>query len=331
MPERGEQADVLLEVSALVKRYRSGGQAVTAVDGISFSAGRGTVLGILGPNGSGKTSTIKAILGLITRDGGTIRVAGHDPAGERRAVLAMSGAVLEGARNIYWRLTVRENVRYFAGLRGLSPKAVRSREEELLTLLGLTDRATARVGTLSRGYQQRCAIACALIHDPAVVFLDEPTLGLDVSSRETIRTSVRDWARGGKLVVITSHDMAFIERSCDRALVMRNGSLVAEGAISSLMSSLAQHTLALTFGERTPELAGFRERWGAFDEDESGRLLVPLDRPDQVYDVLAELGEERLALTHVSVRDNDFESVFVRLLGEEAAERDRAMTPGADR
>ncbi|MFW5689253.1 MAG: ABC transporter ATP-binding protein [Spirochaetota bacterium] len=331
MPEREEQADVLLEVSALVKRYRSGGQAVTAVDGISFSAGRGTVLGILGPNGSGKTSTIKAILGLITRDGGTIRVAGHDPAGERRAVLAMSGAVLEGARNIYWRLTVRENVRYFAGLRGLSPKAVRSREEELLTLLGLTDRATARVGTLSRGYQQRCAIACALIHDPAVVFLDEPTLGLDVSSRETIRTSVRDWARGGKLVVITSHDMAFIERSCDRALVMRNGSLVAEGAISSLMSSLAQHTLALTFGERTPELAGFRERWGAFDEDESGRLLVPLDRPDQVYDVLAELGEERLALTHVSVRDNDFESVFVRLLGEEAAERDGAMTPGADR
>ncbi|MFW6293107.1 MAG: ABC transporter ATP-binding protein [Spirochaetota bacterium] len=331
MPERGEQADVLLEVSSLVKRYRSGGQAVTAVDGISFSAGRGTVLGILGPNGSGKTSTIKAILGLITRDGGTIRVAGHDPAGERRAVLAMSGAVLEGARNIYWRLTVRENVRYFAGLRGLSPKAVRSREEELLTLLGLTDRATARVGTLSRGYQQRCAIACALIHDPAVVFLDEPTLGLDVSSRETIRTSVRDWARGGKLVVITSHDMAFIERSCDRALVMRNGSLVAEGAISSLMSSLAQHTLALTFGERAPELAGFRERWGAFDEDESGRLLVPLDRPDQVYDVLAELGEERLALTHVSVRDNDFESVFVRLLGEEAAERDRAMTPGADR
>lgn len=331
MPERGEQADVLLEVSSLVKRYRSGGQAVTAVDGISFSAGRGTVLGILGPNGSGKTSTIKAILGLITRDGGTIRVAGHDPAGERRAVLAMSGAVLEGARNIYWRLTVRENVRYFAGLRGFSPKAVRSREEELLTLLGLTDRATARVGTLSRGYQQRCAIACALIHDPAVVFLDEPTLGLDVSSRETIRTSVRDWARGGKLVVITSHDMAFIERSCDRALVMRNGSLVAEGAISSLMSSLAQHTLALTFGERAPELAGFRERWGAFDEDESGRLLVPLDRPDQVYDVLAELGEERLALTHVSVRDNDFESVFVRLLGEEAAERDRAMTPGADR
>ncbi|MFW5743766.1 MAG: ABC transporter ATP-binding protein [Spirochaetota bacterium] len=331
MPERGEQADVLLEVSALVKRYRSGGQAVTAVDGISFSAGRGTVLGILGPNGSGKTSTIKAILGLITRDGGAIRVAGHDPAGERRAVLAMSGAVLEGARNIYWRLTVRENVRYFAGLRGLSPKAVRSREEELLTLLGLTDRATARVGTLSRGYQQRCAIACALIHDPAVVFLDEPTLGLDVSSRETIRTSVRDWARGGKLVVITSHDMAFIERSCDRALVMRNGSLVTEGAISSLMSSLAQHTLALTFGERTPELAGFRERWGAFDEDESGRLLVPLDRPDQVYDVLAELGEERLALTHVSVRDNDFESVFVRLLGEEAAERDGAMTPGAER
>jgi ABC-2 type transport system ATP-binding protein len=239
----------------------------------------------------------------------------------------MSGAVLEGARNIYWRLTVRENIRYFAGLRGLSPRSVRAREEELLSLLAITDRATTRVGTLSRGYQQRCAIACALIHDPAVVFLDEPTLGLDVSSRETIRASVRDWARDGKLVVITSHDMAFIERSCDRALVIRNGSLVAEGAISSLMSSLAQHTLALTFGGPAPAVATLRERWGAFDEEESGRLLVPLDRADQVYDVLGDLGDERRALTHVSVRDNDFESVFVRLLGDEPPERD-ATTRG---
>jgi hypothetical protein len=96
------------------------------------------------------------------------------------------------------------------------------------------------------------------------------------------------------------------------------------------MSSLAQHTLALTFGDGVPELAGLRERWGAFDEEEGGRLLVPLDRPDQVYDVLADLGEKRRALTHVSVRDNDFESVFVRLLGDEAAP-DQAPTPEADR
>lgn len=306
-----------LQVEDLRKTYRSRRQQTVAADGVSFDGDAGMVLGILGPNGSGKTTTIKSILGLIKRDSGSVLLDGYDPERHPREVLERSGAVLEGARNIYWRLTVAENMRYYAGIRGLSGRAVSTRIDELLDMLGLQDRRSSRVGTLSRGYQQRCAIGCALVHDPRVVFLDEPTLGLDVESRAATRAAVRRWAADGRLVVVTSHDMAFVERSCDRALVIRDGRIIADGSVASLRDSLVTHTLALSFsaGFEPSSLSALTARGAHRDNDGQGEtILVPLDHPGQAYEILGELGSDRDALVNVSVRDNDFETAFMRLL-----------------
>lgn len=318
---------MMLEVSELRKAYGRGEKRVVAADGIGFAADAGSVLGILGPNGSGKTTTVKSCLGLVRRDGGTIRVMGADPEVDRAEVLRVSGAVLEGARNVYWRLTTLENMHYFAALRGLRWKDVRARVDELLTMLGMEERASAEVGKLSRGYQQRCAIACALVHDPHVVFLDEPTLGLDVESRHAIEQSVRQWASGGRLVVVTSHDMGFIERSCDRALVIQSGRIVAQGTVRGLMHSLVKHTLALTFHENSnPEITPLLRDQGARLDSSGGApvLTVPLEHPADAETVLASLGEQKSLLAGLAVRDNDFETVFLQLLrdgGAEAVER----------
>ncbi|MFW5836151.1 MAG: ABC transporter ATP-binding protein [bacterium] len=314
---------MMLEVSELRKAYGRGEKRVVAADGIGFTADAGSVLGILGPNGSGKTTTVKSCLGLVQRDGGTVRVMGTDPQDGRSEVLRVSGAVLEGARNVYWRLTTLENLNYFAALRGLRWRRVRGRVDELLALLGMEDRATAEVGKLSRGYQQRCAIACALVHDPRVVFLDEPTLGLDVESRHAIERSVRQWAAGGRLVVITSHDMQFIERSCDRALVIRAGRIVAQGTVRGLMRTLVRHTLVLTFHEdAVPEIPPLLRDRGAHVDASGGAptLTVPLEHPADAETVLASLGEQKNTLASLAVRDNDFETAFLQLLREDTVE-----------
>jgi ABC-2 type transport system ATP-binding protein len=248
---------------------------------------------------------------------------GSDPQTSRSDVLRVSGAVLEGSRNVYWRLTTLENLHYFAALRGLRWTDVRARVDELLAMLGMEERATAEVGKLSRGYQQRCAIACALVHDPRVVFLDEPTLGLDVESRQAIERAVRLWAAGGRLVVIPSHDMEFIERSCDRALVIRSGRIVVEGTVRGLMRSMVRHTLALTFHEdTTPEITPLLQDRGAYLDTSGGApvLAVPLEHPADAETVLASLGEQKRLLAGLAVRDNDFETVFLQLLREDNEE-----------
>ena len=317
-----------LRVAGLTKRYKQAGKEVVAADGISFAAGGG-VLGILGPNGSGKTTTIKSILGLVTPDSGSISVCGFDPAHNRRELLHRCGAVLEGARNIYWRLTVRENIEYFSGIRGLSRAAVKPRADQLLETLLLTDRARSRVGTLSRGYQQRAAIACALAHSPQVAFLDEPTLGLDVESRGTIEAAVRSLADEGTLVVVTSHDMGFIERSCDRALVIRSGKILADDTIASLKKRLVGQTLVLEIqNDHVQDAVALLSEWTAYAEERAGgtAVLVPLDRPADAYMVLKTLADHREAISGIAVRDNDFESAFVRLLAD--ASRDTHQQSG---
>jgi ABC-2 type transport system ATP-binding protein len=310
-----------LRVTGLTKRYKQAGKEVVAADAITFAADGG-VVGILGPNGSGKTTTIKSILGLVTPDAGAISLCGFDPVRDRRELLHRCGAVLEGARNIYWRLTVRENIDYFAGIRGLSRSAVKPRSDRLLETLLLTDRAKSRVGTLSRGYQQRAAIACALAHSPRVVFLDEPTLGLDVESRGTIEGAVRSLADDGTLVVVTSHDMGFIERSCDRALVIRSGKIVADDTIASLKKQLVGQTLVLEMpSDHVAPVVELLSEWTAYSEErQTGTaVMVPLDKPADAYIVLKNLGDHREHISGIAVRDNDFESAFVRLLSDESA------------
>ena len=161
-----------VEVEGLRKRFGEGDDAVVAVDGVSFAVETGSVVGLLGPNGAGKTTLIKSVLGMVLPDAGTVRIRGVDVDDRPRAAYASVDAMLEGARNDYWRLTVRENLRYFAAVGGVDPDAVADRHDRLLDQLGLADRADTPVRELSRGMKQKVSLASVLAGGAEVVFLD---------------------------------------------------------------------------------------------------------------------------------------------------------------
>jgi ABC-2 type transport system ATP-binding protein len=182
-----------LEVDSLRKTFRYGNKLVEAVRSVSLSLASGEVLAFLGANGAGKTTTIKMIAGLIRPDAGQVRIAGVDPHSNSQA-LQMLGAVLKGNRNLYWRLTPEENLEYFGVLKGLSCREARRRGRVLLERFGLLSKCHTTVQTLSRGMQQKLAIAVALIHQPQLLLLDEPTLGLDVDVMRSLTSLTRQLA-----------------------------------------------------------------------------------------------------------------------------------------
>ena len=206
-----------LVVDGVSKRFGSGEESVLAVDDVSLTVEQGSIVGLLGPNGAGKTTLIKCALGIVLPDAGSVQVFGVDVGDGGRAAYADVDAMLEGARNDYWRLTVRENLRYFATIRGIDPDSVADRHDRLLKRLELADKADTAVRDLSRGMKQKVSLASVLAGGAELVFLDEPTLGLDVESSRTLRRELKRLAREeGLTIVVSSHDMAVVEDVCDR-------------------------------------------------------------------------------------------------------------------
>lgn len=181
----------ILKVENLCKTYRSKIKTIKAVENISFEGNKGEIFGILGPNGVGKTTTVKSIATIIYYDSGTILVDGYDNKKHPNLVKQRIGAVLEGSRNIFWRLTPEENMIYFAGLKGLSKKDVRSNIEYFLETLDLKDVRNKKVREFSKGMQQKVEVACAFITDPKIILLDEPTLGLDVETSRQMQVWIK--------------------------------------------------------------------------------------------------------------------------------------------
>lgn len=224
----------VLEVQSLQKSYRSSGKVVEAVRDVSFSISAQEVLAFLGPNGAGKTTTIKMIAGLIVPDRGSVDIAGRDPHRNSRALRSL-GAVLEGNRNIYWRLTPEENLEYFGVLRGLSGRVARQRARGLLDRFELSHKRKTTVQTLSRGMQQKLAIAVALIHEPQLLLLDEPTLGLDVEATQTVKQLVREIAQEGRAILLTTHQLDLAEELSDRVAIINKGKIVAQANTADLI------------------------------------------------------------------------------------------------
>ncbi|MEM6450773.1 MAG: ABC transporter ATP-binding protein [Cyanobacteria bacterium P01_D01_bin.105] len=227
-----------LESVDLRKSYGRGKRRFEAVKGVSLSIEPGEVLAFLGPNGAGKTTTIKMIAGLIRPDAGWVRIAGQDPHRQPQALKGV-GAVLEGNRNLYWRLTPLENLEYFGVLRQMPRRLARQKGEQLLETFGLSDKRHVAVQTLSRGMQQKIAIAVALVHDPSLLLLDEPTLGLDVESGETVKQLVRQVAASGCAILLTTHQLNVAEELSDRVAVIRAGQIVAEQPTAALIRAFS--------------------------------------------------------------------------------------------
>src|SRR6056297_1153274 len=256
-PVRPASDDSVVVVDGLRKTFGSGPDAVTAVDGVSFAIETGSVVGLLGPNGAGKTTLIKSILGMVVPDEGDVRIDGVDARASPRTAYADVDAMLEGARNDYWRLTVRENLRYFATVSGVDPDSVAARHDRLLDRLELTGKADVPVRDLSRGMKQKVSLASVLAGGASVVFLDEPTLGLDIESSRTLQRELRRLVAEEDLtVILSSHDMDVVERVCDRVIVMSEGRVVADDAVEALLRTDDSHRLELVSSDFDDGLLG---------------------------------------------------------------------------
>jgi len=222
-----------LKVTSLSKSYLKGKKQIQAVKNASFSVDGGEVLALLGLNGAGKTTTIKMIANLIEPDSGTIAFSGDDS----RKTTRMA-AVLEGNRNLYGRLTAFENLEYFGALRGLSIGKAKSRGMALLERFGLTEKAKVRAQRLSRGMQQRLAIACSLVHEPQLLLLDEPTLGVDYVNTQAIKELIAD-IKNDCSILLTTHHFEFAESVSDRVAIMREGEVIADQSVKELIGQFA--------------------------------------------------------------------------------------------
>ena len=209
------------------KGFRKRTGRVVALDGVSLEIAQGEVVGLLGPNGAGKTTLVKILSTVLLSTSGTARVLGHDIVEETEAVRPLIGIVFGGERGLYTRLTARQNLHYWAALYKVPTALGRQRTDELLETLGLVERADEAVETFSRGMKQRLHLARGLINDPPVLFLDEPTTGMDPVAAREFRTLGRDLRRQGRTVFLTTHDMAEAEALCDRVALIDRGSLLA--------------------------------------------------------------------------------------------------------
>jgi ABC-2 type transport system ATP-binding protein len=292
------------------------------VDDISFEVQPGMVFGLLGPNGAGKTSLVKMLLGLVLPTRGQAKLAGFDLAKDRDGAVRRAGAVLEGARNIYWRLSARANLEYFGALRGLRGRELSRRIDEVLGLMELTDRADEETRELSRGMQQKVALATAILHNPQVLLLDEPTLGLDVQASRTIEQTIRHLkAKDGKAVLLTTHQMDLAQRLCDRVFVINQGRRVAEGPTAEVIqrfgegSQTVEVRLGCTVDETTLAVLQANLPGLTLVNNEEGALLSLSEPSTQrlLLDLLERIDGLGLPIQQVGRREATLEEVFVRL------------------
>ena len=216
---------------------------VTAVSDVSFDVEAGELFGLLGPNGAGKTTTIKMLITLLLPTAGKASVLGYDVVADAQKVREQIGYVFGGDRGLYERVSALDNLRYFAELYGVDPRAQKSRIGELLELVGLTGRENERVEGYSRGMRQRLHIARGLLHDPPVVFLDEPTIGVDPVGARELRATIASLAEQGKTVLLTTHYMFEADALCNRIAVISQGRIVASGTPADLKSAIADRTV----------------------------------------------------------------------------------------
>ena len=219
---------------------------VRALDDLTLEVPAGAVFGLLGPNGAGKTTTIRLLLGLIEPTSGRAEVLGYDTATQGQQIRDRVGALLEHT-GLYERLTAEDNLDYFASIWAMTGAAKRDRIKELLTHFGLWDRRSDRVGTWSRGMKQKLAIARAIVHRPALVFLDEPTAGLDPAAAAALRDDITALAGSGDTTVfLTTHNLTEAERVCGLVAVIRTGKLVALGAPAQLRARAGRSVIRVT-------------------------------------------------------------------------------------
>jgi ABC-2 type transport system ATP-binding protein len=327
-----------IEAIGLVKEFERGRRTVwqrlrrepdlretfRAVDDIDLQIERGEIFGVLGPNGAGKTTTMKMLATLLEPTSGTARVLGYDVVRDPREVRRRMGAVLSDGRSLYWKLTARENLEYFAALYHVPAGEKFSRIEAVLQAVKLDDRSDDYVERYSTGMRQRLVLARALLPDPELLLLDEPTVGLDPQSSRDLRDRVRDLRAQGRTVLLTTHYMEEADQLCDRIAIVDHGHVVALDTPVGLKRTIAATevvNLEIASGASDAALLARLERAAgalARQDRDDGTLQVTVhvrsarDFVPQAFDAAH---AEQAAIKHVEVVPVTLEDVFISLTG----------------
>jgi ABC-2 type transport system ATP-binding protein len=338
-----------VETSLLTKRYprqrglldilRARESADTlALSDVSITVEEGEIFGLLGPNGSGKTTLLKLLSTILAPTSGTARVFGCDVARDPRRVRAMVGLVTGDERSLYWRLTGRQNLEFFGHLYGIEPTAATRRIDELLDLFDLVAAAGIRVSDYSTGMRQRLAICRGLVSSPRLLFLDEPTRGLDPVAAHSLLTLVKDRASGrfDSTVILTTHIAREVEQLCNRIAMLNKGTKVFDGTVDELRASLQRgQTYLLTLTGWTGEAAdALRRRIGAEScrvrSTHEGETLIELTLTDriQLSDALRPLLFSGIGIRECTRVEASFEEMFRAVFEAQTLERRREAVAG---
>ena len=299
-------SDLAISVSGLTKRFGE----KTVVNNVSLDVRKGEIMGFLGPNGSGKTTTIRLMCGLLEPDSGDGRVLGHDIRTERRAIKRKVGYMTQRF-SFYEDLTIAENLSFVAGLYGMSPK--RQVVRDTIADLGLTARKDQLAGSLSGGWKQRLALAACIMHKPALLMLDEPTAGVDPKARREFWDEIHALAHGGLTVLVSTHYMDEAER-CHRISYISYGDLIAQGTVPEVVQGAALTTYVVTGGDTAKAARLLRGAAGVDQVAPFGATLHVVGRDamalkTSVDAVAAQTG------SHAELSDTSLEDVFIQLMG----------------
>jgi ABC-2 type transport system ATP-binding protein len=323
MPPVVEAVDLHRSYRTTTGSVRRRSLEVEAVRGVSFEIGEGELFGLLGPNGAGKTTTIKMLITLLIPTSGSARVLGHDVVEDARWVRAHIGYVFGGDRGLYERLSALDNLRYFAELYGVEPATQKRRIAELLELVGLTGREKERVEGYSRGMRQRLHIARGLLHDPPVVFLDEPTIGVDPVGARELRATIASLVAGGKTVLLTTHYMFEADQLCDRIAVISKGKIVAEGTPADLKGMVTDGSVVEVevYGIDEPTVDRLRSVGGvrniSVEDREHAQVLIVQTAAgaELTHVILSHL--DGASVGRVSRREPTLEDAYVALVADD--------------
>ncbi|MDP7421857.1 MAG: ABC transporter ATP-binding protein [bacterium] len=299
-----------------------GKKTVKALDRFSLSVKEGELLALLGPNGAGKTTLIKILCTLLEPTSGRVLLNGFDVAADPDRVRSSLGVVIGGERAVYWKLTARENLKYFASLYHVPPPVAKERMNNLLALVGLTDRADDRVESYSTGMRQRLLVAKSFINDPLIILFDEPTAGLDVQSARHIRKFILDQKKTGKTMIFATHTMEEADQLADRVAVIHKGNLVALDSPEELKHKICPETIVHV--ELTPETGYDLD---SFKQIPGVNRVIKVDGEDSLEKITLFVGGSpaRLARKMVQMLPDianfrferpTLEDVFIKLTGE---------------
>lgn len=296
-------------------------KTVEALKGISFDIKKGEIFGLLGENGAGKTTTIKILTTLLLPTSGEVNVLGFDPVHEEKKIRPLINFVFGGERSLYWRLSARENLKYFCDLYKIDERTQRKKIDEVLEIVKLDDRADEKVETYSKGMKQRLQIARGMINNPEIIFLDEPTIGLDPLGAMELRTTIRNLRDLDKTLLLTTHYMYEADDLCDRIAILKKGEMITLDTPDNLKKlHMDEKVISIeTLGVSKDKIQGLRnihDVYGLNIKDSEQKQIIEL----QCKEVIQTMGQvikhlENEHVIHITPRDATLEDTYIKLMG----------------